>query len=84
VIVLSGPAFLEDQDSDAPVNLPVDLDYRIFYIRYHGLPAPPQDDLERALWRQSDNVPFEQSRNVPLTTPGLGDARRTTTDDASR
>src|ERR1022692_3446636 len=37
-----------------------------------------------ALWQQSDNVPFEQSRNVPLTAPSFGDARRTTTDDASR
>src|ERR1035438_9975941 len=34
--------------------------------------------------RQSDNVPFEQSRNVPLTAPSFGDARRTTTDDTSR
>src|ERR1017187_9145874 len=30
-----------------------------------------------ALTRQSDNVPFEQSRNVPLTAPSFGDARRT-------
>ena len=36
------------------------------------------------LWRQSDNVPFGQSRNVPLTTPGLGDAGRTATDDTGR
>src|SRR5438132_1006722 len=36
------------------------------------------------LWQQSDNVPFEQSRNVLLTAPSLGDAGRTTTDDASR
>src|ERR1039457_6497029 len=36
------------------------------------------------LTRQSDNVPFEQSRNVPLTAPSFGDARRTATDDASR
>jgi NAD(P)-dependent dehydrogenase (short-subunit alcohol dehydrogenase family) len=36
------------------------------------------------LWQQSDNVPFEQSRNVLLTTPSLGDAGRTTTHDASR
>ena len=35
------------------------------------------------LWQQSDNVPFEQSRNVPLTVPGWWDGTRTTTDDAS-
>ena len=46
-----------------------------------GQPLHPEAD---ELWQQSDNVPFEQSRNVLLTTPGLGDARRTTTDDASR
>ena len=34
------------------------------------------------LWQQSDNVPFEQSRNVPLTVPGWWDGTRTTTDDA--
>jgi len=36
------------------------------------------------VWRQSDNVPFWQSRNVLLTAPGLGNARRTTTDDRGR
>ena len=36
------------------------------------------------LWQQSDNVPFEQSRNVLLTAPSFGDAGRTTTDDPSR
>ena len=39
---------------------------------------------QNGLSPQSDNVPFEQSRNVPLTTPSWGDARRTTTDDAIR
>src|SRR5712691_13037642 len=29
------------------------------------------------MWQQSDNVAFEQSRNVVLTTPSLGDAGRT-------
>src|ERR1035437_2148570 len=33
--------------------------------------------------RQSDNVPFEQSRNVLLTAPSFGDGRRTAADDAS-
>ena len=33
------------------------------------------------LWQQSDNVPFEQSRNVPLTTPRLGDGRGTAIDE---
>src|ERR1022692_4683769 len=33
---------------------------------------------------QNDNVLFAQSRNVLLTAPSLGDARRTTTDDTSR
>jgi putative transposase len=37
-----------------------------------------------AVWQQSDNVPFEQSRNVPLTPPRCGDAGRTTTNDPSR
>jgi len=37
------------------------------------------------LWRQSDNVPFEQSRNVPLTASRCEDAgRTTTTHDPSR
>ena len=36
------------------------------------------------LWQQSDNVPFEQSRNVLLTAPRLGDAGRTTIDEPSR
>ena len=36
------------------------------------------------LWQQSDNVPFEQSRNVLLTAPSFGDAGRTTTNDPSR
>ena len=38
----------------------------------------------RSMWQQSDNVAFEQSRNVVLTAPSFGDAGRTTTDDASR
>jgi hypothetical protein len=37
-----------------------------------------------SMWRQSDNVPFEQSRNVLLTTPSYGDAGRTTTNDPRR
>ncbi len=40
--------------------------------------------LGPGLWRQSDNVPFEQSRNVLLTAPSCGDAGRTTTNDLSR
>lgn len=36
------------------------------------------------MWRQIDNVPFKQSRNVPLTPAGLGDGRRTATDESSR
>jgi hypothetical protein len=36
------------------------------------------------LWQQSDNVPFGQSRNVPLTAFNLEGARRTTADDPSR
>jgi hypothetical protein len=46
VIVLSAPAFLEVQDPDSPVQLPGSLDYRLFYVRYHGLPAPAEDDLQ--------------------------------------
>ena len=40
------------------------------------------EDFGIQLWQQSDNVPFEQSRNVPLTVPGWWDGTRTTTDDA--
>jgi len=47
VIVLSGPAFLEEQDPDDPVKPPNNLDHHVFYIRYHSLPAPPMDDLQR-------------------------------------
>jgi hypothetical protein len=48
-----------------------------------GLSAGPGSTLiaKVVLWQQSDNVLFEQSRNVLLTTPSWGDARRTTTDD---
>jgi hypothetical protein len=37
-----------------------------------------------SLWQQSENVVFEQSRNVVLTAPSFGDAGRTATDDAGR
>jgi hypothetical protein len=40
--------------------------------------------IQGILWQQSDNVPFEQSRNVLLTAPSFGDAGRTITDDPSR
>jgi hypothetical protein len=49
VIVLSGPAFLEDQEPDSPFQLSGNPDHRVFYIRYHGLPVPPEDDLQRAV-----------------------------------
>jgi hypothetical protein len=49
VIVISGPAFLEFQDPQGPIKLPDTLDHRVFYIRYHALPAPPKDDLQRAV-----------------------------------
>jgi hypothetical protein len=48
VIVLSGPAFLPEQDADDPVTLPGDPNHGVYYLRYHGVPAPPEDDLERA------------------------------------
>jgi hypothetical protein len=48
VIVLSGPAFLEEQDPDDLVKPPNNPDQRVFYIRYHGLPVPQTDDLQRA------------------------------------
>ena len=38
----------------------------------------------KAVSPQNDNVLFAQSRNVLLTPPGWGGARRTATDDASR
>ena len=50
----------------------------------NGFPTPFGHENYVVLWRQSDNVAFEQSRNVVLTTPSWGDAGRTTTDDASR
>src|SRR5947209_10971190 len=40
--------------------------------------------IERRMWPQSENVVFEQSRNVILTASTFGDAGRTTTDDSSR
>lgn len=49
VIVLSGPAFLQDQNAVAPATVPDNLDYRVFYIRYSGRPTPPADDLQRAV-----------------------------------
>ena len=60
------------------------------YVVYACLLAitkwPVEDGIwiQIPVWPQSDNVTFEQSRNVPLTTPSLGDARRTATDEASR
>jgi len=36
---------------------------------------------DMSMWQQSDNVPFGQSRNVPLTASSFEDARRTVTDD---
>lgn len=49
VIVLSGPAFLDDQNPSPPPGLPADLNYRIFYIRWHGPPAPAGDDLQHTV-----------------------------------
>ena len=49
VIVLSGPTFLEEQDPNGLASLPDNTGQRVFYIRYHGLPAPPPDDLQRAV-----------------------------------
>src|SRR5258708_663282 len=31
---------------------------------------------DRTMWRQNDNVPFEQSRNVPLTPFSLGGCKK--------
>lgn len=49
VIVLSGPAFLDEQVAESLATLPAGLDYRLIYIRYHGVPAPAEDDLQHAL-----------------------------------
>ncbi len=68
----------------APAGLPFHLDADT--IR-HGLNFTLTTDLPLSklpLWQQNDNVPFEQSRNVLLTAPNFGDARRTTTDDSNR
>jgi len=61
----------------------VPWDARIETMREQML-APPfhHPPFHHHLWQQSDNVPFEQSRNVPLTVPGWWDGTRTTTDDA--
>ncbi len=48
VIVLSGPAFLGEQDTTPPFKPPFDLNYRLFYIRWAS-PGSPADDLQRAL-----------------------------------
>src|SRR5437016_8589407 len=45
---------------------------------------PALTHLALPLWQQSENVVFEQSRNVVLTASSFGDAGRTTTDDSSR
>ena len=66
----------------------------------HPLPASAKQDISTLLgrrhfyfaltagflnlWQQSDNVAFEQSRNVVLTAPSFGDAGRTATDEPSR
>jgi hypothetical protein len=47
-------------------------------------PTPFGHENYVVLWQQSENVVFEQSRNVVLTAPSFGDAGRTTTDDAGR
>jgi hypothetical protein len=68
VIVLSGPAFLEDQEPGGPVQLPGNPDHRVFYIRYHGLPAPQKDDLQRSVEpfnaRVYDAASNEQVREI--------------------
>lgn len=49
-------------------------------------PVSPEAGIARGeepLWQQHDNVPFEQSRNVPLTASRCEDAGRTTTDEPS-
>ncbi len=42
VIVLSGPAFFEDQEPVEPLELPNDPDHRLFYIRYRSISAAAQ------------------------------------------
>jgi hypothetical protein len=68
VIALSGPAFLEDQEPVSPVQSPGHPDRRVFYIRYHGLPAPPEDDLQRSVEpfnaRVYDAASNEQVREI--------------------
>jgi hypothetical protein len=41
VIVLSGPAFLEDQEPVEPLEAPNDPNRRLFYIRYRTIPPRP-------------------------------------------
>ncbi|MGD1071228.1 MAG: hypothetical protein ABSB15_13890 [Bryobacteraceae bacterium] len=42
VIVLSGPAFLDDQEPVETTALPSDPERRLFYIRYRTIPPRPQ------------------------------------------
>jgi hypothetical protein len=42
VIVLSGPAFFDDQEPVEPLELPNDPDRRLFYIRYRTVPLRMQ------------------------------------------
>jgi hypothetical protein len=42
VIVLSGPAFFDDQEPVEPLALPDDPDRRVFYIRYRTIPVRSQ------------------------------------------
>jgi len=42
VIVLSGPAFLDDQEPVEPMESPNDPDRRLYYIRYRTIPARTQ------------------------------------------
>ena len=64
--------------------------FKAMYPEGHPVYNPPPDKRHQSdykvagLWRQNDNVPFGQSRNVPLTAPRCGNAGRTTTDDPSR
>jgi hypothetical protein len=50
----------------------------------NGFPPSLGHEHNLILWQQTENVVFEQSRNVVLTAPNFGDAGRATRDDSSR
>jgi hypothetical protein len=76
-IVLSGPAFFEDQEPAAPVELPEGVAPRVFYIRCRDIPRwmleprprPRPGARPRPSQRASFALPLDDLEK-PLATPG--------------